>query len=63
MMQEKIINFEVGTNLEFRKPHPCGGSTWKVLRSGVDYKLRCVTCGRIIMMSRIELAKRIKKPK
>ncbi|MGI6710142.1 MAG: DUF951 domain-containing protein [Bacilli bacterium] len=62
-MQTTVINYEVGEILEFKKPHPCGGTTWKVLRSGVDYKLQCVTCERIIMLPRIELIKKIKNPK
>lgn len=56
-------NFEVGTVLDFKKQHPCGSYKWKVLRSGVDYKLQCVMCGRVIMMPRIELVKKIKNTK
>ena len=40
--------------LKFKKPHPCGGYTWKVLRIGIDYKL-------VIMIPRIEALKRIKE--
>ena len=40
--------------LKFKKPHPCGGYTWKVLRIGIDYKLECTTCKRVIMIPRIE---------
>ena len=47
--------------LEFKKPHPCGGYTWKVLRIGIDYKLECTTCKRVIMIPRIEALKRIKE--
>ncbi|MDD3382475.1 MAG: DUF951 domain-containing protein [Bacilli bacterium] len=57
---QTVINFEIGTILEFKKPHPCGSYHWKVLRSGVDYKLQCEKCGRIIMIPRIDLAKKIK---
>ena len=47
--------------LKFKKPHPCGGYTWKVLRIGIDYKLECTTCKRVIMIPRIEALKRIKE--
>lgn len=46
--------------ITFKKPHPCGGKTWKVLRIGVDYKLECTTCKRVIMIPRIDALKRIK---
>ena len=46
--------------IEFKKPHPCGGKTWKVKRIGVDFKLECTTCGRVVMIPRVDVMKRIK---
>ena len=43
-----------------RKPHPCGGDTWTVIRTGADIKLRCLTCGRVIMLDRVTFLKRRK---
>ncbi len=51
---------KVGDILTFKKNHPCGGNTWKVLRIGVDWKLECIGCGRVIMITRLEALKRIK---
>ena len=48
----------VGDILKFKKKHPCGGSTWKVLRIGIDYKLECTTCQRVITISRLDALKR-----
>lgn len=56
-----ITQVKVDTILEFKKPHPCGGYTWKVLRTGIDFKLECVKCSRVIMISRLDTTKRIKK--
>ena len=47
--------------LRLRKVHPCGGFEWKVLRLGADIKIECLTCGRQVMLTRRELAKRTKK--
>jgi hypothetical protein len=44
-----------------RKPHPCGSTTWKVVRMGADIGLVCQTCGHKVLLERRELAKRIKK--
>ena len=52
---------EIGDILKFKKNHPCGGFTWKVLRIGIDFKLECTTCKRIIMISRIDALKRTKE--
>lgn len=56
-----ITTVKIGSLIEFKKPHPCGGKVWKVLRTGIDFKLECVTCNRIIMVSRLDVTKRIKK--
>ena len=49
--------------LVFKKNHPCGGNSWKVLRVGVDYKLECTKCKRIIIIPRFDLNKMVKKTK
>jgi hypothetical protein len=46
--------------VRLRKPHPCGGTDWRVIRLGADIRLKCTTCGRTILLSRRELAKRMK---
>ena len=51
---------QVGDIITFKKKHPCGGQTWVVKRIGIDWKLECETCKRVIMISRIEALKRIK---
>ena len=44
-----------------RKAHPCGGNEWKVVRLGADIGLECLKCGRQVLLSRRELARRLKK--
>jgi hypothetical protein len=56
-----ITQVKIDTILEFKKPHPCGGFNWKVLRTGIDFKLECVKCSRVIIISRLDATKRIKK--
>ena len=47
--------------LEMKKQHPCGGKQFLVLRVGMDFKLRCTTCGREVMVPRVKTEKHIKK--
>ena len=51
----------IGDFLKFKKNHPCGSNTWKVLRIGIDFKLECTTCGRVIMIPRLEVIKKAKE--
>ena len=46
--------------VRLRKVHPCGGTDWQVYRLGADIGLRCLTCGRRVMLERAVLEKRIK---
>jgi hypothetical protein len=46
--------------LRLRKPHPCGSYEWTVVRLGADIGLECNSCGRRVMLTRRELARRTK---
>ena len=46
--------------LRLRKPHPCGSSDWVVVRLGADIGLKCKGCGRRILLTRREVARRKK---
>lgn len=47
--------------LTLKKPHPCGSKEMFVIRSGMEFKLRCVKCGREFMIPRNKIEKNIKK--
>jgi hypothetical protein len=55
------MKYELDQIVTTKKPHVCGSSNWKVVRTGADIKLECQGCGRIIMLQGFELDKRIKK--
>ncbi|NWG34413.1 MAG: DUF951 domain-containing protein [Chloroflexi bacterium] len=46
--------------LRLRKPHPCGSYEWTVTRLGADIGLECRGCGRRVLLTRRELARRLK---
>jgi len=56
MLPELNINDLV----RLRKPHPCGSYEWKIVRLGADIGLQCLKCERRILMTRRELARRLK---
>ncbi|MBR4511099.1 MAG: DUF951 domain-containing protein [Ruminococcus sp.] len=49
--------------LTMKKPHPCGANEMLVIRSGMDFRLRCVGCGREFMVPRNKIEKNIKRIK
>ena len=52
---------QLGDILVLRKGHPCGENKWEVVRYGSDVKLKSLGCGRIVMLDRPTLLKRIKR--
>ena len=51
----------LGDRVKMRKTHPCGSDEWSVIRIGADIKIKCLGCGRIVMMERADFVKRRKK--
>ena len=57
IMTEEI---RVGDVVSTRKAHPCGGNEWTVIRTGADIKIRCNTCGHVVMLDRERFLRRRK---
>ena len=53
--------FSVGDIIQMKKGHPCGGNTWEVLRTGIDFRIKCTTCGHLVMLPRAKFEKSVKK--
>lgn len=44
-----------------KKNHPCGTNKFEIVRVGADIKIRCVNCSRVIMLSRVDFNKSVRK--
>ncbi len=54
------MDISKGDKLVMKKKHPCGCNEMLVLRSGMDFKLRCAGCGREFMIPRSKAEKNVK---
>ena len=54
------MDIQVGDIVKMKKAHPCGSSEWEVLRTGIDFRLKCRGCGHMIMIPRTQVEKNIK---
>ena len=54
-------DYKLGSVVVMKKDHPCGFNKWEITRVGADIKIKCLNCGRSIMLSRIEFNKKMKK--
>ncbi len=55
-----MYQYEVGDIVKLKKKHPCGSCEWEILRIGADFRLKCIGCGRQIMMPRTQVDKSVK---
>ncbi|MBQ1183605.1 MAG: DUF951 domain-containing protein [Clostridia bacterium] len=55
------MDVALGDKLIMKKPHPCGCNTFLVLRSGMDFKLKCENCQHEVMLPRVKAEKNIKQ--
>ena len=54
-------DYKVGSWVIMKKPHPCGTNEWEITRVGADIKIKCLGCSHVVMLSRLDFNKRIKK--
>lgn len=55
------LELHVGDRARLRKPHPCGGYDWEIVRVGADIGIRCLTCGRRVLLPRSKFEKQVKE--
>lgn len=54
------MRFQINDVLTFKKNHACGSNKWQVIKAGVDVKLECLGCKRVISLLPSEIDKRKK---
>jgi hypothetical protein len=54
------IEVHVDDIVRLRKPHPCGSYEWRVVRIGADIGLKCLSCGRRVLLPRRTFERRLK---
>lgn len=55
------MDVRVNDILEMKKKHPCGNNKFLVLRIGMDFRIKCTSCQREVMLPRAACEKNIKK--
>ncbi len=60
-MENKNLEYTLGTKVIMKKTHPCGTNKWEITRLGADIKIKCINCGRVVLIPRIEFNRKVKK--
>lgn len=56
-----LKSFQLNDIVVMKKPHPCGENKWQVIRMGADIRIKCLNCGRSVLMPRSEFERKMKK--
>lgn len=55
------MDIRVGDIITMKKKHTCGCDRFTVLRIGADFRIKCLECGREVMLERVKVEKNIRK--
>lgn len=55
--------FKIGDVVRLKKQHPCGSSDWEITRTGIDFGLKCLGCGRRVMIPRPKFERSVREIK
>jgi hypothetical protein len=56
-----VLEIHIGDVVRLKKVHPCGSYEWKVVRLGADIGVKCLKCGRRILLKRSVFERRVKE--
>ena len=59
MSARPVLELLLGDVVRLKRPHPCGGTDWRVDRLGADIGLRCLGCSRHVLVERRQLERRL----
>jgi len=55
------VQYALGDIVQMKKPHPCGENKWRIIRVGMDVKIKCLGCSHIVMLSHEVFIKKLKR--
>jgi len=58
-MEEK--QYDLNDLVEMKKPHPCGANKWKIIRLGMDIRIKCEGCSHSVLIPRKDFIRKMKK--
>lgn len=54
-------NYDLNDIVQMKKPHPCGTNEWKIIRMGMDIRIKCQGCNHSVLIPRKTFEKKLKK--
>ncbi|NLM45763.1 MAG: DUF951 domain-containing protein [Firmicutes bacterium] len=56
-----MADYAIGDKVRMKKKHPCGNDIWTIIRVGMDFRIKCVNCGRSVLIPRTKFEKSVRE--
>ncbi len=56
-----LSDIHIGDTVRLKKVHPCGSYEWQVVRLGADIGIKCLKCGRRVLLERNIFERRVRE--
>lgn len=54
-------DYKIGQIVRLKKQHPCGSDYWRIIRVGMDFRIKCLKCSRSVLLPRSRFERRVKE--
>ncbi|WP_138419147.1 DUF951 domain-containing protein [Aquibacillus sediminis] len=54
-------DYQLNDIVEMKKPHPCGENRWRIIRLGMDIRIKCEGCSHSVLIPRKKFEKKMKR--
>lgn len=55
------VNYGNNDIVQLKKPHACGANQWKIIRMGMDIRVKCTRCDHSVLIPRQKFDRIIRK--
>lgn len=55
------IEYQLNDVVTMKKPHACGDNRWRIIRLGMDIRIKCERCGHSVLIPRVRFDRLVRK--
>lgn len=55
------VSYGLNDLVQLKKPHACGANRWKVIRMGMDIRVKCAQCDHSVLIPRQKFNRIVRK--
>lgn len=56
-----MVEYGFNDVVQLKKPHACGANRWKIIRLGMDIRVKCEECGHSVLIPRQRFDRLVRK--